>query len=135
MGAFLRRRGPRGDTKHALKSRGVQWLGPPSPSAGGAVLSALGSHESDRGVQYHSTGRCQAAGSHGSDGDVQYHVSRRFQAAGLHESDGGVKYHATRRFQAAELHENGGGVQYHATRRYPAAGSNLCGQGGGLRQR
>ena len=71
MGAFLQRRGPREDTKHALKSRGVQGLGPPSPSAGGAVLSALGSHESDRGVQYHSTGPCQTAISHGSDGDVR----------------------------------------------------------------
>ena len=134
MRAFLRRRGPRGDTKHELKSREVQGLGPSSPSAGGAVLSALGSHESDRRVQYHSTGRCQTAGSHGSDGGVQDHVSKRFQAAGSHENEGGVQYYATRRFQAEESHENDG-VQYHATRRCQAAGSNLSGQGGGLRQR
>ena len=50
MGAFLRSRSPRGGKKYALRSRRVQWLGPPSPSAGGAALSALGSHESDGGT-------------------------------------------------------------------------------------
>ena len=101
MGAFLRPRSPRGDKKHALKSRRVRWLGPPSPSAGGAVLSALGSHKSDGGVQYHATKRFQAAGSHESDVRVQYHAMRRFQAAGSHESDGGVQYISMRRLQAA----------------------------------
>ena len=93
MGAFLRPRSPRGDKKHALKLRRVQWLGPLSPSAEGAVLSALGSHESDGGVQYHATKRFQAAGSDESDGGVQYHATRRFQAAGsnLNGQGGGLR--------------------------------------------
>ena len=65
-------------------------MGPPSPSAGGAVLSAQGSHKSEGGVQYHATKRFQAAGSHESDGGVQYHAVGRFQAAGSNEVDGGV---------------------------------------------
>ena len=89
MGAFLRPRSSRGDEKHVLKSRRVQWLGPPSPSAGGAVLSALGSHESNGGVQYHAARRLHTAGSHESDGGVQYHATRRFQAAGSDPSGQG----------------------------------------------
>ena len=96
--ALLRQRSLRGDKKLALKSRRVRWLGPPSPSAGGAVLSALGSHKSGGGVQYHATKRFQAAGSQESEGGVQYHAMRRFQAAGSHEIDGDVQYHAMRRF-------------------------------------
>ena len=79
MGALLRLQSLRGDKIHALKSRRVRWLGPPSPSAGGGVLSALGSYKSDGCVQYHATNRFQAAGSHESDGGVQYHAMRRFR--------------------------------------------------------
>ena len=79
MGAFLRPRSPRGGKNYALRSRRVQWLGPSSPSAGGAVLSALGSHESDGGVQYHATRRIQAAGTDpsGQDGGLRQRWPRR----------------------------------------------------------
>ena len=129
-----RPRSPRGDKKHVLESRRVQWLGPPNPSAGQAVLAAQGSHESDSGVQYHVMRRLQAAGPYGGDGvqyratgpdqtaesreskgDVQYQAIKRFPAAGPHESESSVQYRATKWCQAAGSHESESGVQYRAT--------------------
>ena len=112
----LRPRSPRGGKKHALKSRRVRWLGPPSPSAGGAVLTALASRKGDGGVRYRATKRCQTAGSYESDADVQYHAMRRCQAAGSHESGCGVQYRATKWCQAAGSYESDADVQYRTTK-------------------
>ena len=149
-----RPRSPRGDEKHVLESRRVQWLGPPSPSAGQAVLAVQGSHDSDSGVQYHVMRRLQAAGPHGGDGvqyratgryqtaesresegDVQYQAMKRFPAAGPHESESSVQYRATKWCQVAGSHESESGVQYHATGWFQATTSTLNEQGGDLRQR